>query len=1013
MHQRSAKILAVLTTMSIWLVVFGVPGSAEEKLVRGEGITNPAIPQSFFPQHDQPNYFRLELPVGDEVPEGTVLFTSAPSTFATYRIEILSTGGDGFIVRSPGFGARLDFTLEYIADSCAEQVYVSIAEIEGKPNENNVALGCGNSIIASATAPRLIFSSLSGAVSLKYRYLIRSTDSNPYLATASVVILLIAWIIGLRKVGLFCRARQLLPVRRGWSRPLAKFQFTDLVLSSIIITVATVTMPPLIDDGSVLSILKAARQDPSQVNNIFSASAAPWPLGTGAIALFAFILGDQPSIIAIRLVILVLLLLANLLIWNAFRWADRIRGDAPGGPHYGLLAFAAIASGWGVTLRLELVVLVLGSLALNVLLRAEAIRADVHRFELQPLPRRFLDVSKPHFGKLALDMSETQYQRSISLLILASFVSGIALGVAQTGLVVVGAVVAYITHLSLNGYRFKIFVFGASALAVGLGLLLAQPWFSLRLLSRRASYFSEVNGSLHDTSITGELGRYTAALSEGAVRHFGVLIIIGSLVGAVFLIGRSIGSDRASGIMVMGAFIGLMFTSSRWQWHLLALAPFAAFSLEQVQVSRRPASAPLGHIQVPVSDSGHTRPAVYHQEIPDDLESAVTHRPSDLSVHSPFGSAGNDSLSSMPPSAWADEGESADLSPDALRPMSTRISRAALHIAVFFAALTALTRLRQPLTGSTPDLRDQDYLSGVHSAVDDALSYGFGPVPIVVVGFLGIMLFPLAHVDKAVGKWLPRLPYLLVFCSTVLVLSYGSTVAESPSHVGLPIHEFRSSEGCGWLDQYGEVDLPVSEAHLQVEVHARPEELVDHLRGMLQSAEWVPIGNEEQVLTLASNEALFIRNVVNEQAVVSIDGQVQNFNAQPWSEVRLGVRPQQDTRLLRVSGDGAMAAVIAADRWITVGVGDLARGLNGLVDPVYHVLTPCVESVATTAGMFNGFDWTISDPRATDLGQSFPLDIGVRHAAQLGLIRVNCPQFSTGLDLGQCFYLYQASPRIG
>jgi hypothetical protein len=274
------------------------------------------------------------------------------------------------------------------------------------------------------------------------------------------------------------------------------------------------------------------------------------------------------------------------------------------------------------------------------------------------------------------------------------------------------------------------------------------------------------------------------------------------------------------------------------------------------------------------------------------------------------------------------------------------------------------------------------------------------------------MILAVLSVGHTAINWVSRMPYLLVVSSTVLVLGYGSMVAKSPSHVGLPIHEIRNSGGCGWLDEFEDVYLPVTYRQTDIDNGPGLEEMADHLRAKIVGAAWFPLGKAEKVLALGANEVLFIRSVANESGRVTIDGEGQAFDAQPWSEVRLVTRTPEHTRTLRVSGEGVQYAIVAADIWTAVGVPEITRGLNGLVDPVYHLLTPCVESVATDSGMFKGFDWTISDPRATDLGQSFPLDIGVRHAAELGLIRLSCPHFSNGLDLGQCFYMYQNSPRL-
>lgn len=923
----------LLSVATLAFVIFGYPGGFQFESETFDHNMEPGSRLEQFPQKDQPDQFSLRFTRSELKGNGQLIFRSTSNFDSTYFLEIGSSDSDELTFFSPGLGARNDFIERVELDAGCNNINI-LVERQDNFSSNKISVFCEDLIADSFDSPSFIFTTAEAGIRLQYKLWISHFVGDFKTAAIFHAATLLWW------AGLVSRAYPSGSKKRTKGSRSRLSNFSAPFIAFGVLGLAVLTMPALVDDGSVLSIIKNFRTSSGATNNIFSASASEWPVGSGAIALLNLVIGSNPSVLITRIPIY-----ASFVISVYFLYLTSLRArpeidQQNRSPVLLLASYSSILVGWGVTLRLEFLLLPIASALLYLL---------VDGFNRATL----LSVA-PNSTEVTLDvdiheLENTVIKRSFGLL----FLGGVAVSITQAGLAIFlsGFVGAYqILRLAkrMNARIFSyLLIFGV------LGFVSTQPWISIHQFLRITGTFRAANGSLHSTNILSEIDRYIATTNESTLRIFGVYLLLIGLVSCVLLI-SSQKCKRSSflGTVTFSAYIGLSLTSSRWMWHLIVLAPFASLSLHTLweRIREEPATQ--------LENAGFTRKEPIQERFHQYRSSIAKRLPILIFI-----------------------------------------------FALIFLSLSSLSRSTRPLTGSTPNLRDPETLAAMQSRIDTLLAPAFGPIPLVFAVLILLICLLLGTPRRAstVRENLAiSLVFIPIFALSFFPLFSASFNEDTPSHVGLPLYELRHGEDCGWLSNYGDFLLPAHD-QLQDEESALKSQL-EQARSAFRDLQWV--STTDFYTEIPSGFSVIIRN--HKQSVGHVEIETLgsfNFPAQAFSEVRV-LTTVSEPQTFFVKLANADLALLDTRQWAPVNPSTVVRFSNTLADPVFHTLTPCVSSESNNGIFWSQFDWTLSNPSITDLGQSAPLDVGLRLAGEYGVVRVSCPIFDDLVDENQCLYLY-------
>lgn len=926
-------VLGFLSLVTVFFVVFGYPGTQNLEMKQFRYVLSPGERIQEIPQKDQPDQFIVKFRRRDLASQGSPIFQSAPAFQSTYSLNITSNGQNELTFFSSGLGGRSDFIVSASLDAGCDEIEIVVLRHFDRSG-NNIELSCNGKLVQSFDSPTFIFTRVQAGITIEYHQFVSHLHGNLKIASTFHALTLFSW-VGMA-FWLFPNATN----RKVNFFRLRNLNLTWAMIALGVLGLATVTMPGLVDDGSVLSIVKNFRSSSGSTNNIFSASAHEWPVGTGAIALLNVVIGRNPSAILTRLPIFATFAFSLYLLSLTFA---RVRSHADNGPTAPLILFASFTSilvGWGVTLRLEFLLVPMACLLLYLAINFHTQAIELSRQRCEP-------------DQVVLNEVAFVGGHIVRGVLAIAFLGGLAVSVTQAGvaILVAGGVAAYQILQLIS--RWRISIIASLFISSLLGFLSGQPWLSVPQFLELASNFQAANGSVHSTTILDEIDRYSATVGESTLRIFGVYLLLFGLISAIVLIAsRKSKQSFFIGSIVFSAYLGLAFTSSRWQWHLVVLAPFTALSLQIT----------WNHIRN------------------------------------------------------RDQNKSAPLTPPQIKNIRARIaalmSRSrrqwptfAFTFALTYLALSSLSSVVQPLFGSTPNLRNTEALTSMQSRVTKVLGPAIGPVPSVLLVF-GLLLFVLGGVSGRLfhfaGNTSLALPFVTVFVLSFFPLIPNLLNEESPSHMGLPLFELREREDCGWLSKFSEFSLPPPSNQANG-AELLPSQITA-LRKEIKNLEWV--SQDNFAVDLAEGHRLLIRNSVGEFGRIEIESYgIFEFPSQSYIEVRI-LEPSPEARTLSVVASGVQLSVVNSTGWESTDINQIVRETNGLTDPVLHPLTPCVSTQVNNGLFWNEFVWTLSNPSITDLGQSAPLDIGLRFASEFGVIRVSCPVFNELTDVNQCLYIY-------
>lgn len=929
--RKSISILLSIVTLSF--VIFGYPGNFRFESESFSHNMEPGSRLKQFPQKDQPEQFSIGFTRSELKEEKQLVFRTTSNFEYTYFLELTSTNSDQLTFFSSGLGARNDL-LEtvHLNDNCRKIDVLVKRQLDFSGNQ--IEVSCDDSIMGTFRSPSFIFTTVEAGINLDYTMQIPHFTGNIKTASFFHAATLLWWI------GLAYRIYPSGSNKRLEASRVRRSSLLTPLASLSILGLATVTMPALVDDGSVLSIIKNFRASSGATNNIFSASALEWPVGSGAIALLNLVIGSNPSVLITRIPIFASFVVS---VYFLYLTSMRVRPEPDQRNDAPVLLFASFTSilvGWGVTLRLEFLLLPISCMLLYLVV--DGFNRALLLGHEQPSDNRMVKGDPDGFENCLI-------RRSFGIL----FLGGVAVSVTQAGLAIflAGFVGAYqilrlAKHLNARTFSFLI-ISGAG------GFLSTQPWISIDQFLKLSGNFRAANGSLHSTTILSEIDRYVSTASESTLRIFGVYLLLIGLVSCILLISSK--RCRRSffiGTVTFSAYIGLALTSSRWMWHLIVLAPFASLSLHAIwQRIRDEPSTPL-------------------------VQSDLTPRPGAQVRINRFYSR-----------------------------IRSRSGILIFLLALTYLSLSSLPRSTRSLTGSTPNLRDPAALAEMQNRVDSILSPAFGPIPLIVVALFCVIFFLVNAFDKP-SAFAHHLAVSIAF-APIFILSFyplfsASLEEDIPSHVGLPLFELKQRSDCGWLSSYNAFLLPAPIN--QVEKAAVLTSQLENARFALNNLQW--IATTDFYADIPKGHSIVVRNHRNLGGLVEIEnfGTV-NFPEQTFSELRILMTANEPQKaFIRLAN--VDFAILDTRRWVSVDPSALVKFTNGLPDPVFHTLTPCVSSNSNNGLFWSQFDWTLSNPSITDLGQSAPLDVGLRMANEYGVVRVSCPSFGDLIDENQCLYLY-------
>lgn len=343
--------------------------------------------------------------------------------------------------------------------------------------------------------------------------------------------------------------------RRGWRRFVPRLAPIDGFVTAGLLALALVT-PALIDDGWVMGRTSTLFSR-GRFGNLYDTQDAWLPQGLPHEVGLALLQSAGLNFPQLRFVVALLVALT----WIVLRRGVLVPALGERASRWPAAAatYLAFAGAWLITVRAEPIVLFLGVVALTVAISAER-------------------CAQPRLVMLGLTSA------------------ALALGAHQSGWIAVGPAAVILLSAAGAVRRERQAVIGMVTAILGAGSAVILVTFAAADVGTAIEGAKAFANGAHSAGPLDELDRYGRVLAASGARFFTVLLLlIWCLAGSLGINGAP-QEARRLWVLTFVWLGGLLFTSSKWEWHLAVYAaPAAALAaLAGVELSRRDRTPALG-----------------------------------------------------------------------------------------------------------------------------------------------------------------------------------------------------------------------------------------------------------------------------------------------------------------------------------------------------------------------------------------------------------------------------------